>query len=876
MKHFLTFILVFTFANIIYSQGLIIDEKTQTYAFNFRYEEMSAPESLPNDIIHKMAMITAPTRDYFFGFTLFERSQIIKLKQNRYRISIKTDSINYYNKLSYMGYKLNSCVFPNQLNFNIQIENGNTGEEFLYTTNAPFSLDNSTLFDTIFTDTTGEGFFTLKNLQIKYIFTKEQALKLDSAISAINKLATLEPKLQKIKIKLQSLQNIKAGMVQLYNIDLKNIESELQNLDPNTLLSSDISIELKKEGSLALYDSLMVLTKKTRRRFDHMIAMPEYEYYSEGYHALQEGKTEVATSYFLKSISQKSDYPPPFYALAELAYQNQAWDSCAQTILHILNDLKPDFTTRKNTLLLGSKLYNTITYKAKSMILKSQINEAIKILHIANTLCNETHEMVCNGEADLLLKKAKSDLFYSWISITNQTILNNKVDLSLNYLTWTQDFYKNNSQYLSNTSEMDSLKIRLIHLLIINAAAKNNSGSYEKAMNYIHLADSLCAIINYYECESDLQEVKVKSYSGLYNNLMRKSQREISGSALKQEAETLKSEHPELVVSQTDSMNLEEAQIKYDNLIGEGLIFMHSGIFNKACQSFDEALDLEGMMPLEKNDSLSGYLKKATKPIILSDLKSGDLQAWGMHYQAVNSILKLAREEALKVGLENDSDIMEAISQLEKLAFENKCAEASTLYIKNLKTASENIRFKDFLSASENWDIAIELAHKNPQCNMDINMPLSRKQKYRKPIEYQTMISEAKELSSKGKDSLAFSVFINAYTQFIRDSLSSFGLSLISPVQFAEETHSAEMNYFALKWTLTNRKNEFLLVSIQNLVSAYETKRKYSALLLLAAEKQAQIDKQTGLSASPKVRGQKLFGENKDLIRKYVKSYRKS
>lgn len=876
MKHLFLSILFILFTYNIHSQGLIVVEETHIFSFDFRYEEMMKPESLPNDIIHKMAMITAPTRENFFGFTLFEKSQIIKLKQNNYQIRLSVDSTNFYNKLNYRGYKLNNLVFPNTLKITLQLEDVNSKQEFLIITNKNFKINQTLLFDTIFKDTTDRAFYTLKNLNINCQFTSHQKVKLDSAIAAINKLKDIEPELIKIKLKLQDLQEVKAGMVQIYNIDLKSIEKELQNLNPNTQLSEDLSLELKTEGSIALYDSLIALSRKTRKRFDHMIAIPEYEYFSEGYHALQEGDKEVAKSYFIKSIIQKQTYPPPYYYLAQMAYENQDWDSCAKTISHILTDLEPDFTIRKNTLLLGSKLYNSITYKANNLINSKQINEAIKILYIANNLCSETNELVCSGEANVLLKKAKSDLFYSWISITDKSIINNKVDLSLNYLSWTEDFYKVNMQYLSKSSELDSLKIRLIHLLVVNASAKYNSGFYQKAIDFTLLADSLCAITHYHECESELQDVKIKSYSGLYNNLLRKSKAELSNKAnLEKKAETIKKEHPELIVAQSDSVNLDSANERYNELIYEGQVLLESKVYNFAYQKFNEALELEGIMLVERNNSLKEYLKMAAKPLILNDLKAGDLKAWGMHYRAVNTILKMAREEMLKAGLEHDTDILIAISKLEKLAFQNKCAQASISFTKNLKSASENLRYHDFISANTNWEAAIEVARLNPGCNLDIKYPMAEIKKYQSAIKYQKVLSESKEMISQGNDSLGFYYFLTTINNFSADTLSQFGLNKTNPLQFANQTKSLEIQYFNIKYILETNAYEFLLDGIENLLPYYYDKSKYAIILKEGAHYQGIIDKNSGNSFTPKARAKKLFAGNKHLIKEYVRSYHK-
>jgi len=457
------------------SQGLITVEKTKVFKRDYRYENMQPPESMPNHAIDRMALIKAPTRDYFLGMTVYEKSRIIKLNKTDYRIELTADSVTYYNKLNYRGYSLDALVFPDRVKISLQVADVNSGREFLVTPVRNFGITGKTIFDTLITDTTGGAYFDFRNIELKFFWSEESRLRLDTALAIIDKLAALRPGLTGIRERLAKLNNVSAGMVRLYNIDLKEIQKELDELNPATITGNIRIAALRSEGSYALYDSLKTASARLRKRFDHMIEMPEYEYFSEGYHALQRGEKDIAASYFLKSISEKKTYAPPFYYLAEMAYRRQDWDSCARTINHIINNLNPDFTTRKNTLILGTKLYNTLSDEAGRLLIKSRANEAINLLYIANRLCNNSKEMVCNGRADELLRQAKSYLFESWVSITDKSIENNKVDLAINYLGWTQDYYRQNSEYLSDTGMIDTLRIRLIHLLLLNASAKYNS-----------------------------------------------------------------------------------------------------------------------------------------------------------------------------------------------------------------------------------------------------------------------------------------------------------------------------------------------------------------------------------------------------------------
>jgi hypothetical protein len=812
---------------------------------------------MPNHAIDRMALIKAPTRDYFLGMTVYEKSRIIKLNKTDYRIELTADSVTYYNKLNYRGYSLDALVFPDRVKISLQVADVNSGREFLVTPVRNFGITGKTIFDTLITDTTGGAYFDFRNIELKFFWSEESRLRLDTALAIIDKLAALRPGLTGIRERLAKLNNVSAGMVRLYNIDLKEIEKELDELNPATITGNIRIAALRSEGSYALYDSLKTASARLRKRFDHMIEMPEYEYFSEGYHALQRGEKDIAASYFLKSISEKKTYAPPFYYLAEMAYRRQDWDSCARTINHIINNLNPDFTTRKNTLILGTKLYNTLSDEAGRLLIKSRANEAINLLYIANRLCNNSKEMVCNGRADELLRQAKSYLFESWVSITDKSIENNKVDLAINYLGWTQDYYLQNSEYLSDTGMIDTLRIRLIHLLLLNASAKYNSGLYRKSIDYTKIADSLCLLENYTECNDDLLLIKEKAYSGLYNQLKNSEEQAAA------DDEKLIAENAELI-NKSGQNSPADVQKKYDELIAAGVENLEKEDYGKAYRLFSDAIDLEGR--IKRNDSLPALLRQAAKPVILNDLKAGNLKAWGMHYKAVSSIIRMAREEALKTGLENDTDINNAIAKLEKLAYENKCAEVSQNFTRNLQTAEQNLQYKAYRAADKNWKTAIELARRNPDCNLDINIPLNKKDKYRNIVNYLETVEQAEKLAEKGDDSLSCERLIYAIRIYAADSLQRYKITKADPLDFAKShRNSAEICYYMLKAITGDSLTDQYGEAVNLLLPYYDKNPKYRSLLLKTAAEMGKTEKRKNPKIKAKAVAKKLFPENKEM-----------
>ncbi len=869
MRRFLFFISLLVLLFSANGQGLVVLQNNFVFKKNYHYRNEKAPESIPNYTIDRMSSITAPTLDNFFGFRIFEKTQIIKLPHNEFRILLSADSIKSYNLLDYKGYKLDNLVFPDRVKIFLQLKNENNGKEFLLNTERSFSIKQKILWDTLIYDSTGMAFFSVTKPRLSFSFSQDVKKKLDSALKTIDKLSALQPQLLSIGKKLDKLKGAKAGMVRIYNIDLRNIEKDLEKINPEKITGKEM-LFLKDEGSYALYDSLKRECVKLRKRFDQMIKMPEYEYFSEGYKALKKGNNDQAASYFLKSISQKNDYAPPFYYLARMAYRRGDWDSCAVTILHIIKDLKPDFTTRKNTLILGSELYNSITYQAENLIAESRLNEAVKILNIAINLCGKSNtEMICSGKANALLSQAKQELFDSWTSITEKSIDNNKVDLSMDYLKWTRDFYRKNQNYIGDSSSLDTLKIRLIHLLVLNAAAKCNKGSYRKSIKYTRLADSLCAVANYNECRTDLHNIKVRAYSGLYNKLLFQSN--FADEKAKSEAETLKEKYPEFIVESPDTLTRQATVARYNTLIENGISFLAGGEYHRAYEAFNQAAEMETSIVQERCDTLSLLIKRAAKPLILSDLKAGNLKAWGMHYKAVNSILRMAREETLKTGLENDMEIKEALAHLENLAYKNKCAQVSVEFTANMKTAAENLRFKAFDEAAKNWDKAVLLAKQNPECNLDISIPLKKKIKYRKATAYLLTLKKARKLAAEGKDSLATQYFFDALTRFDHDSMQTFGLLKPEVISLAQNhKESLELQYFTLKKVINTEDSGALLSLIKNLQVAYGGNERYDRLLEKAAYRLGLATKEKLGSKNAKKQAKVYFPDSKKLRKAFL------
>lgn len=853
---------IVSFIQPIKGQGLIIFEEQNTIKKDYRYEEMEPPKSMPNYLIQKMAHIQAPTRDYFFGFTIFEKRQIIKLSNENYQIKIIADSIKFYNNLDYKGYKLDIIVFPNTLKISYILKdlNGKTETKIIHTQD--FSVHSQILFDSVFFDETKTAYYKIDNIEYQFLYDDNLKEVIDNTLSSIIKLEELKPSIIDTRTRLSKLNGVKAGVVRIYNIDLKKIESDLNTLNPrNSIPNIDLE-KFDSEGLVVLFDSLDLATRIMRKKFDNMILRPEYEYYSDGYNAYMSNNLSLAASNFHKAIRQKDSYAPPLYFLAEMAYKQELWDSSAQIIIHILNDLDADIATKKMTLDLSSNLYDKLVDNAEINIKNKNINESVKLLELAIHLCNLAREFDCNENADILMKTARQELFNSWVEITKKSINSNKTELSINYLNWTQSYLNTNKEDIKDSIMMDSLRFQMINLLITSALQNNSLGKSTQAIHYANLADSL-------SLNSD-NSITQNIRNTALNNINNRNNSQIETYSKKKN--NLSIDNSEISNNKVPEINLQD---RYNNFISIGKNELKENRYLNALNYFSAAKELETNTTIIVSDSLKSYLKKSGKPVILSDLKSGDLQAWGFHFDVVKSIIKIAKEQMQLLYLEDDVELQTAIHRLEKLAFENQCHEASTNFTHALQTASKSFSLNNFISANNFWMKALIISRENSNCNIDSLIPKELMQKYKSAIDFQTKKNELDMAMQQGNDSLAFSLALELKRIYKTDSISQYRLLNYDNYSLAQSSpKSIEIQYLQLKFIIENEDFINLKSGINNLLRIDSKNPKYHQILKEAVALFARHE----CSTKPHIKPNKLavyhFPDNRKSRRVFIKNYK--
>lgn len=864
-----TFILVciqFFILSKTEAQNLIVFEESLKINLDYRYDEMSSKESFPNLLILKFGNITAPTRDSFFGFSYIETKRIIKISEQKYEIVIEIDSVKTYNKLHFKEYKLEKLIFPNILIFNTMVTDLNNNKNYYFESRQHFNFKDQVLIDTILIDSFGNSYFKIIKSNEKFEFEENLKSKIEKSITTLILLDSINQKLHKISSKLQIIASASPAVVRIYNIDLKQIESELNLINPRKRIPEEIKDIFEEEMVILLYDSINQETKKARNRFDIILKNPEIEYFNTGIKNYNQQENDQASQNFSKAISIKKDYLGPYYYLALMSFLNQNYDSTAKIIIFCLNEFNNEIEYKDSVRHLGNALYKKLIKDSKENIKIKKLNEAIRLLEIALQICSEANNINCDGEALKLMQEAKQEMFDSWTSISLKSIENRKVNLSINYLNWTNNYLNENREYVLDSTAMDSLRFKLIPLLIKYSQRNLFQSKYTESLYYSNLADSLINISHDKTSKKTIDELKFYAInkSKPIDNINESTSEDFNFNLLDS------IDFDELI--KLPAKNIDE---KYAKNIQFGIEEFKIEKYDNAYTYFKIAQTLQTNYDISSFDSLSYYMAASGKEVILNDLKSGDLYVWGFHFDAVNTLIKMAKNEAKIADIENDTDINQAIIRLEQMVLDNKCQQASNEFTNQLQTASKSVYLKNFIAANDYWNKALQNALINSNCNLDSTVPTQQLKYYFYVIDYQRKILEIENLIKDGKDSLAISKTLEINQTFTQDSINKYQILRISPESLSQNNpNNQKLQYYFLKYNLEKGNIEQIKSNIDLILRKPIADENIKISVNEAVKKFAKWKYGNSEKQQARALAKYYFPNNIELRRIFVKNYK--
>ncbi len=838
------------------------EEKNETFLFNYK-EEAAQNEIISNYFVTELAKSIPKIlkyTEYTFSSTVNLKIEKLSNNQNNYQTVISLKNFKCKGDVKYKSFDISELLLPNELSFKIVVSSGDNqniaSQEF---TNLIINKESGNLLQFNFTDSLSNQNYKLELLDLKPDYTEAAKQNFDKKVELIDNYFLTDMAIGKGFEKLQMINPQNVDMIPLYDSQLKDVEKIVKDIKAGNF---DKQLDLKSYDPINYtknIDSLENKTIETRTTLNQFLVSLDNVYYNKGNEYLEIDSTKLAVVYFDKSLKVNPFFTPSYYKKAKIHLNNGELNSAADIVTNVLNNMKPDHQTHTSLLQLAENIYNTYVSKGEELNQKEKFNESIELLTYGRKFCSTTTGIVCTDEIHKGIARGHYGLYSSYLRVAQRALNAEKLEMAESYINEAKKYQQQNSEDIINDSEVNTMFTQLMNSYVNLGKSENTSKNYENALRYFENALNLCNSSEFIECSYDLTYGVATSKKGIYDILISKATERnrlndpYNAEKYMKEAEEYQKANSDIITSfGTDTI---KGKIKYQ-LYKEYIIYGEQSIgyrnFQYAFDQLKKAKELEQEYVFQRNPKLDTLLSIAAKPVIINNLKTGRLKAWGNDIEASRKIYNQALEDQKTYNIENDAEINSAMSELKDKIFDQECINVQLDCDNNYRKAIQNANMLDFITADEFLKKAISIAEENKSCQVILTSVESLKSKYVTAVAYQKLLNESNDALAAENFSETILNFEKAEKYYDDFNIQEFRLAKPSLFQFVLTQNNNSFSAWCADYFI--KKNE-----LSNSLTLLKTlkKRNYPIgdsknIQEKLASKLALIDKKDNPDSNPK------------------------
>lgn len=749
------FISFFVLATNTKAQPEELYHKISKEEFEVKFNPAYPTSELPNYFVDEIAKALPKIRMYTKIYYQYHLETKIVKKAAKYQVFLRVTDITRGGNFKYKGFDFSHLVAPEQIEQKLKIDDLSSNKTYYIKVRLGFYAQ-----DSIWAPIKAlNGVITFRvsahPVGVKFIYGPHQKEKFQQAVKDIDTYYDDDLKLEAIKKRFLAINFDEVDVVALRNVDLKYIEKDLQKIQPQRYSES---LNLQSYDPIRLlprYDSLVNMVHQKRTIMNQRMGSLDAVYYRQGKEDLAAGDEKAALELFHNAIKANPYFSPAIYEIALVDFRNERYIDCFANLQHMLNDLKPDNATKKQSIKLAYQNYDTLIHICHKLNSEEKYNQSIDILYKVKMFCDSTQYIECDERLDQNISQAIYGLYSSYLSIAEASLQKGRLDMCREYMKMAKDFRaKNKDKLIGKDQESKRIMNELIRGLVNQSELANESGNLEKAKKLLNQAKVLCNENPGNDCKSIINKKQAivirKEYEELIQQSIQYSKQHRANKSKEylSLAITYQQLHSDYIPTSigTDTIEGKVRYIMYQENIANAKTDLKQGNYAYALTEFSEAKKLEDAYVFPRDEQLPTYLKSAAQPLIKETLKQGNLKAWGKHYKEAALLLDSARRMSKTYGLSDSVEVQKMTIELENQLKKNVCDKISADYLRWIKKANASEGFEDFYHAAYCWKEAINTAKKAPHCKLNTQQAKSKLQKYQYDIAYKTELHLADSL----------------------------------------------------------------------------------------------------------------------------------
>jgi hypothetical protein len=781
-----------------------------------KFKPQYPTSSCPNYFIDEIAKAIPKIRMYVKINYQYELETRIVKEGTRYTLSVRVKNITHGGNYKYKDFDFSHLIAPEKIEQTFLIKDLSSNTTNYQKLSIGFRDGDSA--QVLIKALKGVISYKVnaKPYSLKLHYTEEQKLKFQEAVSDIDTYYDDAIKLDALKERIEALDFNQADVVALRNVDLKYIEKDLAKIKLQSYMTS---LNLESYDPIRLlpkYDSVATMIAARRKIMDEKMGQLDYFYFNQAQIELANKNENEAIEFFEKSIEVNPYFSPSIYQLSLIDYQYKRYEESLIKLQHILNDLKPDLSIKKQSIKLAKMDYDSLMQICNQLNSEERFNQSIGILYKTKAFCDSTKYIECDATIDQYISQAVYGLYASYLSIARASLNKGRLDMCQDYMKMANTFREQNSDKLvGNSSIADRITTDLIAGLIQQSEIENVNGNTSKAMKLLNDAKRLCnqnpnngckALINKNEAIVHKQQYEKLIDQSLHFQGPQQAQKRKEYLSL---AITYQQLHSDYIPSSlgTDTIIGKVRYMMYQEYIANGINDLKAENYSDAYGEFLAAKKLEDEYVFAKDEKLFEYIQESAKPIILSTLNDGNLKAWGKYYDEAALLLDSAQSESVKWNLNKDPEITTATQKLQNSLKKNVCDQLTKEYNQYIKKANTSLRFDDYYHASQYWNMAIRTASTKPHCKIDYSQAKAQLSKYSFDISYANYMHRADSIQATDPKA-AFTVLKLANTLH-QENIDKFHSKQVkSLLEIIMDYNNPELNLLGIAYFNEHNKAE--------------------------------------------------------------------
>ncbi len=393
------------------------------------------------------------------------------------------------------------------------------------------------------------------------------------------------------------------------------------------------------------------------------------------------------------------------------------------------------------------------------------------------------------------------------------------------------------------------------------AAGLLTEGNYADALKAVDKAEDFCKNLPSFSCSDTLELIRQDCHLGIYRNYLKNADKLFTQKKFKEaNAEVTRAilyqeKFSKYIAGNSDALALKQkiGIEEYYDSVKKGKEKMLSKDYRAAFAEFSNATSLEGDYPVQKDRLLPDLLKKSKLESLFLDIEDAEAAVTANNLSLARSTMRLVIDDQKVYGLTENSALSVRIENLKKAIFSQECQNAQKDYDAKVDAAVKAEIEKNFITASDNYNEALQIVKKNTDCDINDQMAKKGQANTEKPAHYQQTLALCND-QVKNNDYLKAIETYNKLSSFFNDNrIQDYGI-IHQPLHLYMASQHSGFVYYGLSWLTDAGELDNAMYLLKQLKFRNVIKSTTKNPQLALARAYALKDVKNGVTATPKVK----------------------